>query len=90
VLDIPDLNLQWVFDFAENTWHQRRGWTGSAYTKMLGRMVQCTFNNNYYVISPTDGKIYKQVDDLLATDVGVNFRCQRTMPVLYSNKLTSY
>lgn len=89
ILDVPDLNLQWVYDFTENSWHQRRGWNGSAYTAMLGRFTQCTFNNNYYVISPTDGKIYKQVDDLLATDAGVNFRCQRTAPVLFQNKLTN-
>jgi hypothetical protein len=89
VLDIYELGLQAVFDFTENAWHYRQGWTGSAYTGMLGRMVQCTFNNTYYVISPTDGKIYKQ-NDALGTDNGVTFRCGRTMPILASNKLTNY
>lgn len=86
----PDLNLTWVYDFTENCWHKRRHWTGSAYAKMLGRLTQCTFNNNYYVISPTDGKIYKQLDDGLFADAGIPQRAQRTAPILYSNRNDSF
>lgn len=88
-LDVPDLSLTWVYDFQEAAWHQRRGWSGSAYTRMLGRQVQCTFNNTYYVISPIDGKVYKQ-DDNAGDDLGVVFRSQRTGPILASGKLTSF
>jgi len=90
-LDVPGagLNLTWVYDFTEKAWHQRRGWSGSAYQRMLGRMTQCTFNNNYYVISPTNGKIYKQSNAVNADD-GVTFRSQRTGPVLYGNRLANY
>lgn len=88
-LYVPDLNLTWVYDFQEAGWHQRRGWTGSAYTKMKGRMTQCTFNNTYYVINDTTGVIYQQ-DDAQANDDGVVFRCQRFAPILASGRLTNF
>lgn len=80
---------QLVYDISENSWHERNGWTGSAYSLYSGQFHCCTFNNTHFVQNKATGAIYKQLE-ALTTDFGSPFRRERVSPILYSGKRTIF
>jgi len=57
VLTFPSADRTWVYDVATSAWHERAGWSGSAFTRHRGN-CRMSFNNEIVVGDYQNGNIY--------------------------------
>ena len=57
VLVFPSANTTWVYDVSTGAWHERAGWTGSAFTRHRGN-CQMSFADEIVIGDYESGNIY--------------------------------
>ena len=63
VLVFPSANTTWVYDVSTSAWHERAGWTGSAFTRHRGN-CQMSYSDEIVIGDFENGNLY-------AFDLGV-------------------
>jgi len=88
-ITFPSAATQFVYDFAENAWHERFSGDLTTPTESKEFFHACTFDNRHFVQERANGIIRWQ-RETLNTDDGVAFQRIRTAPILYTGKRMTY
>lgn len=81
VLVFPSANTTWVYDVSTSAWHERAGWTGSAFTRHRGN-CQMSYSDEIVIGDFENGNLYAFDLDVYADNGSVQrwLRSWRALP----------
>ncbi len=86
VLIFPQADTTWVFDVSTGAWHERAGWSGSAFTRHRSN-CQMNFGDEIVVGDFENGNIYAFDQDVYADNGSIQrwYRTWRALPTGQNN-----
>jgi hypothetical protein len=81
VLVFPSANTTWVYDVSTGAWHERAGWTGSAFTRHRGN-CQMSYSDEIVIGDFENGNLYAFDLDVYADNGSIQrwLRSWRALP----------
>ena len=88
VLNVPSINVTWVYDLATSLWHKWLSYENGAYQRHRSNCA-AFFNGDNYVGDYENGKVYR-LDQAVYSDNGVAVRRLRRCPHLVTDLQRQY